>query len=220
MKVLIVLLLALGVAAAQSPQVTNQDVIEMTKAGLSSIVIVAKISSSPCLFDTSVSSLTSLKADGVDDAVVSAMIRCAPSKPAHDKPYIWVGASEEWIANSIHAGTVSATDTTAVGVGASSTTVQKHSEYGDVTRELSDKCQGVVITYNASDADYAVTVQRFNAGHLLTQRNDFSIFRAKDGKLLLSSKTTWLKNAAADICKIVAQDAGLKPAAVQTNVKP
>jgi hypothetical protein len=80
----------------------------------------------------------------------------------------------------------------------------------DVTRALGDKCPDVVIINNPSDADYALTIERYHAGHVMTQRNRFSVFRAHDNKLILSNKTTWLKNAAGDICKAILQDAPTK----------
>jgi hypothetical protein len=191
---LLVVLLPEVCSGAQSSEATDQDVLEMTKAGLSPSVITEKISSMPCRFDTSIAALASLKSAGVNDDVLSAMIRCHPPAAPHDKPHVWVGANEEWIAYS------RSTNNT------EKATVQSHSEYADVTRGLTDRCRDVVITNSPSDADYAVTIERSNAGHLLTQRNRFSIFRARDGNLVLSNTTTLLKNAAADICKAVAQD--------------
>jgi hypothetical protein len=75
----------------------------------------------------------------------------------------------------------------------------------------------MVITNNPSDADYAAAIERYHAGHVLTQRNSFSIFRARDGNLLLSGKTTWLKNAAANICKTILEDATAKEAPTKRN---
>jgi hypothetical protein len=210
MRSLAVFFLTLGLASTQAPELTNQDVTEMTKAGLSASVIVAKISSAPCHFDTSVAALTSLKASGVDDSVLSAMIGCrpAPAPSHHDKPHVWVGANEEWIAYGSHTtvATSNSQGTAAAETGNWNATAQTRSEYADVTRALSDKCPDVVITNNVSDADYALTIERYHAGHLLTQRNRFSIVRARDDKLILSNKTTWLKNAANDICTAILQD--------------
>src|ERR1700758_3841127 len=135
------LLLAIHLAAAQSSTLTNQDVLKMTKAGLSPGVMVDKISSQPCRFDTSTEALAGLKSAGVDDSVLSAMIRCHPAPPPHDKPHVWVGANEEWIAygNSTTVATVNSEHTTGLETSSGSATVQTHSEYADVTRELSDK---------------------------------------------------------------------------------
>ena len=53
---------------------TNKDVLEMVKAGLTGDVIVAKIKSSPANFDTSPAALAELKAANVPDAVILAMV--------------------------------------------------------------------------------------------------------------------------------------------------
>lgn len=53
---------------------TNKDVLEMLKAGLTADVIVAKIKSSPTNFDTSPAALAELKAANVPDAVILAMV--------------------------------------------------------------------------------------------------------------------------------------------------
>ena len=64
---------------------TNQDVIEMTKLGLSDDVIIAKIrqayeaGTDAVSFDTSVDGLKSLKAANVPDSVIKVMINPAPA---------------------------------------------------------------------------------------------------------------------------------------------
>jgi len=66
--------------------VSNQDVIEMTKAGLSPEVITAKIKTGPTNFDTSTQGLADLKAAGVSDAVVVAILNPAATGTAEPKP--------------------------------------------------------------------------------------------------------------------------------------
>lgn len=53
----------------------NNDVVGMVKAGIGAEVIVAKIKSSSCAFDTSPAALKQLKGDGVPDNVVLAMVQ-------------------------------------------------------------------------------------------------------------------------------------------------
>jgi len=60
--------------SAESPQLTNADVIAMVALGLSADVILAKINASGSRFDTSPSGLQQLKAAGVPDAIVLQMI--------------------------------------------------------------------------------------------------------------------------------------------------
>jgi hypothetical protein len=82
----IILTLALSLpytVFAQQPTkpLTNTDVIGMVKAGLASEVVVAKIKSSLCGFDTSPDVLEHLKKTGVPDAVILAMVE-APRETA------------------------------------------------------------------------------------------------------------------------------------------
>jgi hypothetical protein len=73
-------------ARGQEPakRLTNQDVIEMTKLGLTDDVIIAKIravngtGAEAAVFDTSVDALKVLKAANVSDAVIKVMINPAP----------------------------------------------------------------------------------------------------------------------------------------------
>ena len=52
----------------------NKDVIKMVKAGLDDTLIIAKISSSKCQFNTSTDSLIELKQSGVSAAVLKAIV--------------------------------------------------------------------------------------------------------------------------------------------------
>ena len=70
-----------------APKLTNKDIVEMTSAGLSSEIILAKIASSPCEFDTSTESLKSLKAAKVPNTVILAMVKAATSdRPTTETP--------------------------------------------------------------------------------------------------------------------------------------
>ena len=62
---------AQGAAAAV---LQNQDVIKMVKAGLDDALIIAKIGSSKCQFDTSTDALIQLKQSGVSGAVLKVVV--------------------------------------------------------------------------------------------------------------------------------------------------
>lgn len=62
-------------------EMTNEEVISLTKAGLSSSIIVGKIKSSKTKFDLSTDSLIKLKQAGVGDDVVGAMLEAKSGKP-------------------------------------------------------------------------------------------------------------------------------------------
>ena len=68
------------------PDLTNAAVISMLKDGLSPEIVVAKIELSSCNFDTSPTSLKSLKDSGVPDAVVLAMVKAPKYAPNSEVP--------------------------------------------------------------------------------------------------------------------------------------
>jgi hypothetical protein len=60
---------------------TNDEVISLTKAGLSSSIITQKIRTSKTDFDLSTDSLISLKRAGVSDEIVAAMLEAKSGRP-------------------------------------------------------------------------------------------------------------------------------------------
>jgi hypothetical protein len=71
---LAILLVCSLAALGQSEILTNQTIIELTKAGLAPDVIVSKMRSSSPKFDVSAAALIELKRSGVDDGVIAWMI--------------------------------------------------------------------------------------------------------------------------------------------------
>jgi hypothetical protein len=61
---------------------SNREVLEMVKANVAPDVITAKIKSSACDFDTTPASLQQLKAEGVPDVVLMAMVMAPKSTAA------------------------------------------------------------------------------------------------------------------------------------------
>ena len=68
-------------ATAVSAALSNKDILDMHKTGLPPEILVAKIKSSQCNFDTSPASLQALKTAGVGDNVILAMVQ-APAAQA------------------------------------------------------------------------------------------------------------------------------------------
>ena len=66
--------------APSKSALTNQDVIDLVKAGFSSDIVLAKIRSSACSFDTSLAAMKSLKNASVPDSVVLAMVQASPAR--------------------------------------------------------------------------------------------------------------------------------------------
>ncbi|NJM52289.1 MAG: hypothetical protein HC846_02170 [Blastocatellia bacterium] len=74
-QTLSIILLLISPIFAQSEVLTNAEIVEMTKVGLSQKVILEKIKSSVCEFDASAKSLIELKKAGVDDEVISELLK-------------------------------------------------------------------------------------------------------------------------------------------------
>lgn len=87
LSVLHPLALASGGQAAATAALSNEDVIKMVQAKLPDAVVVAKIKSSPCKFDTSPDALIKLKQAGISDAVMQAMAEAgAPAASTNPGP--------------------------------------------------------------------------------------------------------------------------------------
>jgi hypothetical protein len=67
------------------PRVSNDDVVQMVKAGLGESVVIAKIRSSEAAFQMEPKDLIALRASGVPDSVIEAMLN-ATTKPAATAP--------------------------------------------------------------------------------------------------------------------------------------
>ena len=67
---------------------TNGDVADMVKAGLSQEVVIAKINASACEFDTSPTALKALKTANIPETVILAMVRAPSGLPAQGRTSI------------------------------------------------------------------------------------------------------------------------------------
>src|SRR5258706_8799157 len=72
----------LAAAAYAADKLNNDSIIELHKLGLGDAVIVEKIKTSTCTFDSNTDSLKKLKEAGISDAVIAAMISAGATKPA------------------------------------------------------------------------------------------------------------------------------------------
>ncbi len=82
-SLLIAMMLCIGAytnVRAQGEVMTNDEVITLTRAGLSSSIIVGKIRSSKSDFDLSTDALIKLKQSGVSDDIVTAMLEAKSGK--------------------------------------------------------------------------------------------------------------------------------------------
>ncbi len=81
--------LCAGTLPAQKPPLSNQDVIDMVKAGLSEKTVTRVIRSSQTQFDTSSETLIYLRNLGISDAILSAMLVGGKHKAGPANPHAW-----------------------------------------------------------------------------------------------------------------------------------
>jgi hypothetical protein len=90
MRILVLTLLVSAAVLGQSTSTSNaaattltdKDIVQMHVAGLGNEVIIAEIQSSNCSFNTAPADLASLKAAGLEDAVILAMLKAHTVEPA------------------------------------------------------------------------------------------------------------------------------------------
>jgi hypothetical protein len=71
-------------ASTTAGKLTNADILSMNKTGLPSTVLIAKIKSGACNFDTSPAQLQQLKAGGIPDDVILAMVEAPGGEPMRE----------------------------------------------------------------------------------------------------------------------------------------
>lgn len=95
-----------GHAQSTAVPLTNKDVVELVKMGLSSDVIVAKIKNSSSNFDTSLAALQELKAANVPDPIILAMVEAPgtikPSTNSPEKPVARTGVQNLYEVRKIY----------------------------------------------------------------------------------------------------------------------
>jgi len=206
-----------GTLAAQdvpvkSGPLLNKDVVEMLKAGLTPEIVIAKIESSKCDFDTSPATLKELKVANVPDAVILAMVKAPPNTPSADsvvsdqnppvtekpddekkqeaiqKAMVFVTNSQSWSA----VGVANAAN----GVGFGASVAGSSPQTVEVIHDFAKQCPDVTITNDREKATYIVLFDR-DANAAI--RNKIAVFD-KNGDLVFSGKTHTVANAVKDAC--------------------
>lgn len=115
---------------AQDEKITNSSILEMVKLGFSNDIIISKINSSTCNFDTSIDSLKTLKEMGVNNDIIIAMINHAPANNNKnndtDRSGIYYKNGDEFIKilPSVFSGSQTNTLATAFSYGLANTKIK------------------------------------------------------------------------------------------------
>jgi hypothetical protein len=211
---------------ANSAALTDKDILDMNKIGLRSEILVAKIKSSQCNFDTSAGSLQALKAAGLGDSVILAMVE-APSGqpraavvpdppdaantsnrpnpttiPSDGKIRVLVTDSQSWETRG--GGTVGGNNH---GWGGSSWMAGgARPQTVEIIKTLNQRCPEIIVTNNLEKADFVITLDHEGGKSLLAHRNKIAVFN-KDGDDIFSNSTVALGNSVKDACQAILSNA-------------
>jgi len=224
-----------GVTVSVEPTATpvarslsNIDISEMSSAGLPAEVLIAKIKSSACAFDTAPASLKNLKASGVPDKVILAMIEAPvgpprtaapvaapttpeasnsapqpstnPSVPSDGKTRVLVTDSQSWETRGS-----SAAGGNRNGWGASSSfSGGARPQTAEIIKTLNQRCPQITVTNRLDKADFVITLDHEGGKALLQHHNKIAVFN-KDGDVIFSKSTISLGNSVKDACQVMSE---------------
>src|SRR6266404_1204985 len=212
--------------ASNARSLSNNDISEMSSAGLPAEVLIAKIKSSACAFDTAPASLKNLKASGVPDKVILAMIEAPVGQPRTAAPVATATTPEA--ANSAPqpstATSVSSDGKTRVlvtdsqswesrgsssaggnrnGWGASSSfSGGARPQTAEIIKTLNQRCPQITVTNRLDKANFVITLDHEGGKALLTHHNKIAVFN-KDGDVIFSKSTISLGNSVKDACQVM-----------------
>ena len=207
---------------------SNSDISEMSSAGLPAEVLIAKIKSSACAFDTAPTSLKNLKAVGVPDKVILAMIEApvgqprtaaavaapvtsdvsnsasqpssTPSVPSDGKTRVLVTDSQSWETRGS-----SAAGGNRNGWGASSSfSGGARPQTAEIIKTLNQRCPQITVTSRLDKADFVITLDHEGGKALLAHHNKIAVFN-KDGDVIFSKSTISLGNSVKDACQVMSE---------------
>lgn len=215
----LLVILATTCAAQSGPQavkrpLSNEDVLGMLKAGLAPEVVVAKIKTSPCNFETSPATLESLKKAGVPTSVVVAMVE-APvttqeSLENSRKPHVYVTNSQSWsvVGWAASHGSISTDAAGRVSGSSNGFSVTRggaRPQTAEIIKTLNRRCPEVIVTDIQGKADYALLLDHEGGKGLLRHKDKVAVFN-KSGDDIFSGSTLSLGGSVEGACKAIERD--------------
>jgi hypothetical protein len=193
---------------------TNKDILDMNKAGLPPAILVAKIKSSQCNFDTSPASLQALKAAGLGDTVILAMVE-VPSGPSVEAPrYVAASSRPDPMASTPPSAQQQTQDAPVadrqrprVFLQASSsgnTWNAVRNQSMEMSKDFEKACPDVRVTINQQMADYTVLLSHIELG-LIFRDNQMQV-ADKNGDLLKTNEGGGIKGGVKKICELILAD--------------
>jgi hypothetical protein len=198
-------------ASSVSAPLTNKDVLDLRKTGLTEQVLVAKIKSSPTSFDTSPSQLKELKAAGVADAVILAMVEATAGD---SKPSSVADPPDEASVAPYPTGTAPAPGQQSKdrllprvflqSASHGNTWAARRDQSMEMSKDFQKVCRGVRVTLNQQMADYTVLLNHIELD-LFGRDNQMQI-ADKNGDLLETKEGGSIKGGVKKVCDLILAD--------------
>jgi hypothetical protein len=202
------------VHAAPPAPLTNQDVVALVASGLPDAVIVAKVQTSDCRFDTSPDALVQLRASHVPDTVLLAMVQAGasadrapatssspPNAAAADsdgKTRVFVTDSQSWETHGyswLHGNEAGLSGGSVSKGGARPQTVE-------IIKTVGERCPGVIVTNQPPRANYILSLDHEGGKGLLRVRNKVVVFD-RNGDSIFSDSTLTLGESVQRACEAI-----------------
>ncbi len=188
-------------AQGQSEKIlTNEDVLELIEAGLSSDLVVTMIETSRSEFDTDLTTILELKKREVPDTVLQAMVKAAaapkPYDPTADNQLlIYVSDSDSWSMTGGFAGGGGSTAGAVAGV----TSGGARPQTAEIIKTFRERCPDLEATMEKEKADYFVILDHEGGKGWIRNDNKVVVFDST-GISVYSGSTRSLGNAVKDAC--------------------
>jgi len=189
------------IAQGQSEKIlTNEDVLELIEAGLSSDLIVTMIETARSEFDTDLTTILELTKAEVPDTVVQAMVKAAaapkPYDPTADNQLlIYVSDSDSWSMSGGFAGGWNSTG----GAVAGRTSGGASPQTAEIIKTFRERCPDLEATMEKEKADYFVILDHEGGKGWIRKDNKVVVFDST-GTSVYSGSTRSLGNAVKDAC--------------------
>ncbi len=177
---------------------TNDDVLELIEAGLSSDLIVTIIETSRSDYDTDLTTILALKKREVPDKVLQAMVKAAaapkPYDPTADNQLlIYVSDSDSWSMSGGFAGGGSG----AAGVSTGGARPQT----AEIIKTFGERCPDLKATMEKEKADYFIVLDHEGGKTFgLVRKDNKVVVFDSTGTSIYSGSTRSLGNAVKDSC--------------------
>jgi uncharacterized membrane protein YgcG len=205
----------------------NKDISEMAGIGLPAEVLIAKIKSSTCDFDTAPPTLKYLKTAGIPDTVILAMIEAPhgepralnsasvpqptvsqPSSPVSSpvsavsdgKTRVLVTDSQSWESRGGSSGGGNRNG----WASSSSFSGGARPQTAEIIKTLNERCPQITVTNRLEKADFVLTLDHEGGKALLARHNKIAVFN-KDGDVIFSKSTISLGNSVKDACQVMSE---------------